>query len=82
MSKRSIYIAKMKIQLDELNDNMNKLDAKALEVKEDARDMYREEVRKLRHESKLALAKLDELGATTEATWDTFDIGSFSVVRR
>jgi hypothetical protein len=71
MSKRSAYIAKMKIQLDELNDNMNKLDAKALEAKEDARAMYREEVRKLRHQSKLALAKLDELGVATEATWET-----------
>ena len=77
MSKRSIYIAKIKIQLDELNDKMNKLDAK-----EDGRDMYREDVRELRHESQLASAKLDELGVATEATWDTFDICSFNVVRR
>lgn len=71
MTKKSIYIEKMKAQLDELNANMNTLDAKAEEAREDARDMYRDEMRKLRHQSKLAVAKLDDMKTATEETWET-----------
>lgn len=71
MTKKSIYIEKMKTQLDELNASMNTLDAKAEEAREDARDMYREEMRKLRHQSKLAVAKLDDMKTATEETWET-----------
>ncbi|MDO8319017.1 hypothetical protein [Rhodoferax sp.] len=69
MTSKNFYIEKMKTQLDELNVNMNKLDAKATEAKADARDAYLEEMRKLRHQSKLAGAKLDELKAASEDTW-------------
>jgi uncharacterized alpha-E superfamily protein len=68
MTKKSIYIEKMKTQLDELNASMNTLDAKA---EDDARDMYREEVRKLRHQSKIAASKLDDMKTATEETWET-----------
>ena len=37
MSKRDVYIANIKLQLDELNLKMSKVEAKALEAKEDAR---------------------------------------------
>ena len=69
MSNRAEYIEKMKHQLDELNTNMNKLDAKAHDVKEDARVKYKEELGKLRHQSKLAVAKLDEAKAASEDSW-------------
>jgi methyl-accepting chemotaxis protein len=71
MTKKSIYIEKMKTQLDELNASMNTLDAKAEEARDDARDMYREEVRKLRHQSKIAASKLDDMKTATEETWET-----------
>ena len=71
MTTKNVYIEKMKSQLDELNAKMNKLDAKAAEAKADARDAYLEEMRKLRHQSKLASAKLDELTAASEDNWDT-----------
>lgn len=70
-AKKSAYIESMKTQLDELNANMNKLEAKAKEAKADARDAYLEEMRKLRHQSKLAGAKLDELKEASEDTWNT-----------
>ena len=38
MAKRDEYIAKMKLQLDELDAKMDKLEAKAKEAKEDARN--------------------------------------------
>jgi hypothetical protein len=71
MTKKSIYIEKMKTQLDELNASMNTLDAKAEDARDDARDMYREEVRKLRHQSKIAASKLDDMKTATEETWET-----------
>lgn len=71
MSKRDAYIAKMKLQLDELNVKMNDLEAMAQEAKADVRDKYREEMKKLRHQSKLAVAKLDEIKAAGESSWET-----------
>jgi uncharacterized membrane protein len=71
MSKKDSYIAKMKLQLDELDAKMTKVEAKAKEAKEDARDKYKEEMAKLRKQSKLAVAKLDELKAAGEDTWET-----------
>lgn len=71
MTKKSIYIEKMKTQLDELNANMNKLDAKTEEAKDDARAMYKEEMAKLRHQSEVAKGKLDDMKVATEETWDS-----------
>lgn len=68
--KKSIYIEKMKAQLDELNATMNTLDAKTAEAKEDARALYKEEIAKLRHQSTLAKAKLDDMKTATEESWD------------
>ena len=70
-SKQSIYIEKMKSQLDDLNANMNKLQAKAEEAKEDARDMYKAEMAKLQDQSKLAVAKLGEMKTASEETWES-----------
>jgi hypothetical protein len=71
MSKKNAYIEKMKLQLDELNAKMNKVEAKALEAKTDARDKYNEEMTKLRQQSKVAVGKLEELKAASEDTWET-----------
>lgn len=68
--KRDAYVARMKLQLDDLNTKMDELEAKAKEAKEDARDKYKEEMSKLRHQSKLAVTKLDELKAAGEDKWD------------
>jgi hypothetical protein len=70
MPTRNEYITKMKLQLDELNATMAKLETKAQAAADDARDIYREEMRKLRHQSKLAVGKLDELKASSEEGWD------------
>ena len=70
MSKRDEYIAKMKLQLDELDAKMDKLEAKATVAKEDVRAKYREEMAKLREQSKLAKGKLQEVKAAGEDTWE------------
>lgn len=70
MTTKNVYIESMKKQLDELNASMQKLDAKAQDAKDDARHLYQEEMRKMRHQSKLAEAKFDELKAASETGWD------------
>jgi len=70
MSVRDEYVAKMKLQLDELNANMGKLEAKAKEAKQDARAKYKEEMDKLHQQSKLTIAKLEELRTAGDDTWD------------
>ena len=80
MTKRDAYVAKMKLQLDELNAKISELEAKAQEAKEDARAKYKEEVSKLRHQSKHADAKHDDLKAAGEETWETM-VGEMEKVR-
>ena len=70
MTTKNAYIETMKTQLDELNANMNKIEAKAKEAKAEARDVYLEEMRKLRHQSKLAVAKFDEVKLASEDSWE------------
>ena len=71
MSKRDVYIEKMKDQLDDLNSKMSELEAKAQEAKDDARAKYKEEMKKLSKQSKLAVAKLDEIKSAGEDTWES-----------
>lgn len=70
MSKRDEYTAKIKTQLDDLNKQMDELSAKAKDAKEDAREAYNAEMAKLRHQSKLAVAKYEEIKIASEDTWD------------
>jgi hypothetical protein len=69
-TKRDAYIAKMKVQLDELNAKMNEVEAKAKVVKEDVRVKYDEQLAKLRAQSKVAVAKFDQVKASGEDSWD------------
>ena len=67
---RDEYTTKMKLQLDELNRNIDTLEAKVNEAKEDVRQKYREELVKARRESKLAMDKFGELKTAGEESWD------------
>ena len=70
MSKRVVYIEKMKKQLDELNAKMDKLETKTQDAKIDARARYKEELGKLRKQSKRAVAKLEEIQLVGEDKWE------------
>lgn len=71
MSKqRDEYTARMKHQLDELNHDIDTLQAKAHDAKVEAREKYQAELTKLRHQSKLAVAKLEEMKTAGEGSWD------------
>ena len=49
---------------------MDKLEAKATDAKEDVRAKYKEEITKLRQQSKLAKGKFEELKAASEDKWE------------
>ena len=71
MSKQDVYTAKMKLELDELNAKMHALDQKAKEVKDDMRQAYQDEVHKVKKQSTLALAKLEELKSAGSDSWES-----------
>ncbi len=71
MSKaRDEYIAGRKQQLDDLNQKMDELEAKANQAKQEIRDAYKTEVTKLRAQAKLAMDRFEEFKETGEDSWD------------
>lgn len=76
---KDAYIAKMKLQLDELNVKMEELESHAHEAKLDAREKYKEEMAKLRAQSQMALDKLSELKSATESNWQEIVTGAEKV---
>jgi predicted nucleic acid-binding Zn-ribbon protein len=70
MNQRTAYIEKMELQLDKLNKKMVGLETSAQEAKEEARQTYKDEMGKLRHQSKVAVAKLDQLKAASVDSWE------------
>lgn len=69
MSKQDVYVTKMKAQLDELNLELQALELKAKEARQEVKEKYAEQMDKVREQSKLATAKLDELTAAAESSW-------------
>ena len=70
MTQRDIYIAKLKVQLEELNTAIEGWETKAHEARTEARQAYREELNKLQDQSKAASSKLDDLKTTSAESWD------------
>lgn len=75
MSNRDEYIAKMKLQLDELNAAMDKLEASARDAKKDVRATYKVEMSKLRQQWQQATDKLEELKTAGEGSWKDMAAG-------
>lgn len=69
MSKRDEYIAKIKLQLDELNANIGAAETKLHAAKAEVRDKYKEEMSKLQAQYKHAAVRLDELKAGQDS-WE------------
>ena len=70
MSKRDEYIAKIKLQLDELNANIGAAETKLHAAKAEVREKYTAEVGTLQEQYKHAVASLDELKAAGEDSWE------------
>ena len=70
MSKRDEYAARMKQQIDDMNENIDELERKAKKASDAAEKKYDEQIAKLRTQVKQANAKLDELKSASEGTWE------------
>lgn len=70
MLNRESYIAKLKLQLDELDATLASLEAKAAQAKAGAREKYEPEMSKLRQQSLATKRKFEELKGTGEDKWD------------
>jgi cytochrome c556 len=71
MSKRDEYVASMKAQLDDMNDELDKLAAKSKTAKQEMRARYEQEMADLRAKSGQASAKLDEIKAAGKDDWES-----------
>jgi hypothetical protein len=60
----------MTVQLHELIASLDGLESRIAAAEDDARDKNKESLGKLREEARAAAAKLDEVKAAGEASWD------------
>lgn len=70
MSKRDQYVEKMKQQLDEVNGQITKLEAKVKAANAEARVKYEQQMGELRELSKAAQKKMEEIKGSGEDKWE------------
>jgi hypothetical protein len=70
MQSRDEYIKNIKSSIDKLNANMKVLEDRTEDAQKDARKTYEEQLVKMRAQSKLAIAKLDEMQTAGADTWE------------
>lgn len=75
MSKRDEYVEKLKVKLDEWNDDIDKLEAKTAHVKDELKDKYKEEIEFVRKEREDIKSKASELIHASEEAWEELSVG-------
>ena len=75
MSKREEYVTKLKEKLDDWNEDIDKLEAKAEHVKDDVKDKYNEEVEAVRKQRDVIKEKATELIESSEDAWEELKTG-------
>lgn len=69
MTARETYVENMKLELDELNDQLSSFETKVTHTRRESRERYAIELAKLRGHSQAALMKWEELQASSEGSW-------------
>jgi hypothetical protein len=69
MQSRTVYIEKIKHELDELNVKLTELEFSAASIQDDTRERYHAEIAKVRVQSDLAKEKLTKLRESSEESW-------------
>jgi len=75
MSKRDEYVTKLKGKLDEWNEDIDKLEAKAEHVKEDVKEKYAEEIETVKKQRDVVKQKTMELVESGEEAWEELKTG-------
>ncbi len=70
MSKREEYVEKMKQQLDDWNEDIDRLEAKVGELSQPVREKLEPHLAKVRETSSTARSKLREVRAAGEESWE------------
>jgi predicted nucleic acid-binding Zn-ribbon protein len=70
-AKRDQYVAKTKRQLDELNAQIDNVEAHAKKAKQEARQTYDKELTDLRQQSAAAKTRLDAIKSSAEDKWES-----------
>jgi len=81
MSRRDEIIAKLKEQLDHLNQQIDALEAKAQQATGEAKQQYTARVNELKEMAKPAQQKLGELVAAGEDRWHKVEAESEKVYK-
>lgn len=75
MSNRDEYVRKMQAKLDEWNSEIDKLTARANEVKADVKNDYYEQIATLKIKQTTARQKIEELQHAGENAWEDVKSG-------
>jgi uncharacterized coiled-coil DUF342 family protein len=75
MSKRDEYVARLKEKLDDWNEDIDKLEAKADHVKEDVKEKYAEEIESVKKHRDIVKEKTMELVDSSEEAWQELKTG-------
>lgn len=69
MTERETYVENMKLELDQLNDQLSSLETKVQHGPPGERDRHQSDLLKLRTHADDALSKWEELEAASEGSW-------------
>ena len=69
MSKRDIYVEKLKAQLDIWNAQIDKFETQAKQASASTKVAYEEQIKLLHHQRDLAKAKFAEIQAASDEAW-------------
>lgn len=75
MSKRDIYVEKLKAQLDIWNAQVDKFEAHAKQASESAKGAYEGQIKQLHQKRDLAKAKFAEIQAASDGAWEDLKQG-------
>ena len=70
MSKRDKFVARMKLQLDEVKEDLHKLESAIGNAQAGVRDKYRKSIEELREKRLVVETKLDEIEHSGEEAWE------------
>lgn len=69
MQSRTVYIEKIKHELDELNVKLTELEFSAASIEDETRERYHAEIEKVKIQSNLAKEKMTKLRESSEESW-------------
>lgn len=75
MSTRDEYVRKMQVKLEEWNADIDKLAAKAGDVRADLKNEYADQLKTLKAKQEEARHKMDELQKCGECAWEDLKAG-------